>query len=196
MSACLPSGAAAGRSRGEVMSQHALIADPDPAHAALYAAILKQEGYYAVIVKDTGAMVSALLERGPPALAVVDLGLGLGAIERLRRTAAATALPIIAVSALRAERDLATAHRVRLGLGAILAKAASEESFRRVARRLLGLTASEDSDAPSVPAPPSGPPMPPSDPAARADSGVRRRDESVAGDEAPSRPAGRLGSRR
>lgn len=179
--------------RGEVMGQHALIADPDPARAALYAAILKQEGCYPIIVKDSGATISVLLERGPPALAVVDLGLGLDVIERLRRTASAATLPIIAVSALRSERDLATAHRARLGLSAILAKAASEESFRRVVRRLLGIAASDDSDAP--PAPASGPPVP-SDPTARADSGVRRRDDSATSDEAPPRHAGRPGSRR
>ncbi len=192
----LPSGEAAVAARGEVMGQHALIADPDPAHAALYAAILKQEGYYPVIVKDPGATISVLLERGPPALAVVDLGLGLDVIERLRRTAPATSLPIIAVSALRAERDLAMAHRARLGLGAILAKAASEDSFRRVVRRLLGIATSDDPEAPATPAPASGPTTPPPDQARRADSGVRRRDESVASDVAPQRPPRRFGSQR
>jgi DNA-binding response OmpR family regulator len=178
------------------MGQHALIADPDPARAALYAGILKQEGYYPIIVKDTGATISVLLERGPPALAIVDLGLGIEVIERVRRTATAAVMPIIAVSALRAERDLATAHRVRLGLGAILAKAASEESFRRVVRRLLGLSGGDDSDAPSAPAPASGPPAVVVDPATRADSGVRRRDDAAASDEAPRRHAARPSSRR
>ena len=196
MSLCLPSWKATSRARGEVMGQHALIADPDPTRAALYAGILKQEGYYPIVVKDTGATVSVLLERGPPALAIIDLSLGIEVIERVRRTAAASALPIIAVSALRVERDLATAHRVRLGLGAILAKAASEESFRRVVRRLLGLSGSDDFDAPSAPAPASGPTMAAVDPATRADSGVRRRDDAAASDEAPRRHADRPGSRR
>ncbi len=175
------------------MSQHALIADPDPARAALYAGILKQEGFYSVVVKDTAAAISALLERGPPALAVVDLALGLEVLERLRRTAPAAALPIIVVSALRTERDLATAQRARLGLSAILAKAASEESFRRVVRRLLGVGTSEDGDAAPAPAPASGPTIPPSDAGARADSGVRRRPDDpvrTATDRERSRRAG------
>ena len=120
------------------MGQHALIADPDPARAALYAGILKQEGTYSLVVKDAAAAISVLLERGPPSLAVVDLALGIELIERLRRTAPVAALPIIVVSALRTERDLATVHRVRLGISAILAKAASDESFRRIVRRVLG----------------------------------------------------------
>ncbi len=172
------------------MGQHALIADPDPARAALYAAILKQEGLYAVIVKDATQAVSVLLERGPPALAIVDLALGIEVIERLRRTAPAATLPIIAVSALRTERDLATVHRVRLGIAAILAKAASEESFRRVVRRLLGVGGAEDSEAPSAPTPPS-------DATPRADSGVRRRDDAAPADDSPqARAASRAGPRR
>lgn len=177
------------------MGQHVLIADPDPARAALYAGILKQEGSYSVVVKDTAAAISALLERGPPALAIVDLALGLEVIERLRRTAPAAALPIIVVSGLRTERDLATAHRARLGISAILAKAASDESFRRIVRRALGITTSDESEPPAAPA--SGPASAPSsDAPARANSGVRRRDGAIAAEEAPLRPATRFGSRR
>jgi CheY-like chemotaxis protein len=181
------------------MGQHALIADPDPARAALYAGILKQEGIYSIVVKDSAAAISVLLERGPPALAIVDLALGLEVIERVRRTAPAAALPIVVVSALRTERDLATAHRVRLGISAILAKAASEESCRRIVRRLLGITASDESEPPATAAPASGPAAAPSsaDGAARADSGVRRRDETVSGEDGSARlPHAKLGSRR
>jgi DNA-binding response OmpR family regulator len=177
------------------MGQHALIADPEAAHAAIYAGILKQEGFYSVIVKDNSAAVSALLERGPPVLAVVDLSFGLEMVERIRRSAPVTALPIIVVSALRAERDLATAHRTRLGLGAILAKAASEESFRRVARRLLGLAANEETDAPPATPTAIGAAEGGSEPP-RADSGVRRRDDAPAPEaRAPLTPS-RIGSRR
>lgn len=144
------------------MGQHALIADSEPAHAVIYAALLKQEGVYPVIVRDLVAVAASLAERGPPVIAVIDLALGLEVVERVRRAAPATVLPIIAVSALRMDRDLATSHRARLGLSAILAKAASEESFRRVARRLLGITPSEDLEMPppsrvSVAADSSGP---------------------------------------
>jgi len=180
------------------MGQHALIADPDPARAALYAGILKQEGTYSLVVKDAAAAISVLLERGPPSLAVVDLALGIELIERLRRTAPVAALPIIVVSALRTERDLATVHRVRLGISAILAKAASDESFRRIVRRVLGITTSDESEPPAAPAPASGPTIAPSsaDGIARADSGVRRRDDPIRRDAATARPVARLGSRR
>jgi DNA-binding response OmpR family regulator len=180
------------------MGQHALIADPDPARAALYAGILKQEGLYPLVVKDGAAAISVLLERGPPALVVVDLALGLELIERVRRTAPAAALPIIVVSALRTERDLATTHRVRLGISAILAKAASDGSFRRIVRRLLGISASDESEPPNAAAPASGPTLaPPSEGgAARADSVVRRRDQPVGGEDAAARPATWVGSRR
>jgi CheY-like chemotaxis protein len=183
------------------MGQHALIADSEPAHAILYAAILKQEGVLPVIVRDSAAVISALLERGPPALAVIDLALGLDLVERIRRTAPASALPIIVVSALRMERDLATAHRARLGLSAILAKAASAESFRRVARRLLGLTPSEDLETP----PPSRAASPPESAETRcADSALRRRSEVLPSEDRAhqppsqpsSQPSNRIGSRR
>jgi CheY-like chemotaxis protein len=185
------------------MGQHALIADSEPAHAVIYAGILKQEGVHPIIVRDSSAVISALLERGPPALAVIDLALGLDLIERIRRTTAATTLPIIVVSALRMERDLATVHRARLALSAILAKAASEESFRRVARRLLGITPSDDLETPppsrAAVAPESSEPL-------RGDSTLRRRSDGQppSGDRAqqpPSegraqQPPSRTGSRR
>lgn len=187
------------------MGQHALIADSEPAHAILYAAILKHEGVYPVIVRDGAAAISALLDRGPPALAVIDLALGLDLVERIRRTAPATALPIIVVSALRMERDLATVHRARLGLSAILAKAASEESFRRVARRLLGITPSEDLETP-----PASRAMGASDSAEMrcGEATLRRRIEAPPSEERPhqppsqpahqpsSQPSSRIGSRR
>jgi DNA-binding response OmpR family regulator len=169
------------------MGQHALIADSEPAHAVIYAGILKQEGVYPVIVRDGAALAAALAERGPPVIAVIDLALGLDVVERVRRAAPATVLPIIVVSALRMERDIATTQRARLGLSAILAKAASEESFRRVARRLLGITPSEDLEAP-----------PPSRVAIAAESsGPRSRCGEGPISEGSRQPAsGRLGSRR
>ena len=179
------------------MSQHALIADSEPAHAIIYAGILKQEGVYSIIVRDSAAGISALLERGTPALAIIDLALGLDLVERIRRTAPVTVLPIIVVSALRMERDLATVHRARLGLSAILAKAASEESFRRVARRQLGITPSEDLEAP----PPSRAASAPDSAEMRCgDSALRRRSEvptpEARAPQPSSQPSSRIGSRR
>jgi CheY-like chemotaxis protein len=175
------------------MGQHALIADSEPAHAVIYAAILKQEGVFPVIVRDSAAVISALLERGLPALAVIDLALGLDLVERIRRTAPAAALPIIVVSALRMERDLATAHRARLGLSAILAKAASEESFRRVARRLLGITSSEDLE---MPPPSRAASAADSAEMSRGDSTLRRRIEAPPCEHRAQQPSSWIGSRR
>ncbi len=177
------------------MGQYALIADPDTERAALYAAIFKQEGFHPVVVKDADAAVSALLDRGPPALAVVDLSVGLDLLDRLRRVASPSALPIIVVSALRTERDLATSHRSRLGLGAILAKAASDESFRRVARRLLGIASSDEAEGPVSSPMPASQPMG-SEPPGRADSGVRRRDDVPASEGRAAQPLDRIKSRR
>jgi len=177
------------------MGQHSLIVDPDTERAALYGAILKQEGFSPIVVKDADAAVASLRDRGPPALAVVDLSVGLELVYQLRRAAPITALPIIVVSALRTERDLATAHRARLGLGAILAKAASDESFRRVARRLLGIVSSDEAEGTA-----SGGKvvMPPAsvEPLARGDSGMRRRDDAPPVEERAAPPAGWIKSRR
>jgi CheY-like chemotaxis protein len=177
------------------MSQYALIADPDTERAALYAAILKQEGFHPIVAKDADAAVTMLLDRGPPVLAVVDLSVGLDLLYRLRRAASTNALPIIAVSALRTERDLATSHRARLGLGAILAKAASDESFRRVARRLLGIASSDEAEGPvSSPMPASQPTG--VEPPGRTDSGVRRRADSMSSEGGAAQPLDRIKSRR
>ena len=177
------------------MGQHALIADPDTERAALYAAILKQEGFYPVMVKDADAAVATLFDRGLPALAIVDLSVGLDLLYRLRRAAPPSALPIIAVSSLRTERDLATSHRARLGLGAILAKAASDESFRRVARRLLGIASSDEAEGPVSSPMPVSQPMG-SEPPGRADSGVRRRDDVPPSEGRAAPPLDRIKSRR
>lgn len=177
------------------MGQHALIADPDTERAALYAAILKQEGFHPIVVRDADAAVSALLDRGPPALAVVDLSVGLDLLYRLRRAAPPDALPIIVVSALRTERDLATSHRARLGLGAILAKAASDESFRRVARRLLGIASSDEAEGPASGGTTGIPPVE-VEPISRADSGVRRREDAPHVEKQATPPPDRMKSRR
>jgi DNA-binding response OmpR family regulator len=153
------------------MPRYALIADPDVTRASLYAAIISQQGLHPASTRDGMAACALLLDRGPPALAVVDLSLervdGFELIERLRKAAIARETAILAVSDQRDLRDAATSLRNRYGIGAILAKAASEESVRRVIRRLLlevGFGAAED-------APPPG-----SDSARGADSGRLKTD--------------------
>jgi len=124
------------------MASYALIADPDPVTASGYAAVLRQLGLTTYLVRGGTIAVGALVERGVPAILLTELTLpgqtGLQLIESLRRCAPVTQTRVIAVSADRALRDRAAVARARLGIGAILAKAASEDSVRRVIRRLLG----------------------------------------------------------
>jgi CheY-like chemotaxis protein len=124
------------------MASYAIIADPDPVTASGYAAILRQLGLTVFLARGGTLAVAALVERGVPALLLTELTLpgqsGLRLIESLRRSVPATTTRVIAVSADRALRDRAAAMRGRLGIGAILAKAASEDSVRRVIQHLLG----------------------------------------------------------
>jgi two-component system nitrogen regulation response regulator GlnG len=124
------------------MTSYALIADPDPVTASDYAAVLRQVGLTVFLARGGTVAVAALVERGLPLLLLTELTLpgqsGLQLIESLRRSAPSTRTRVIAVSADRALRDRAAAVRGRLGIGAILAKAASEDSVRRVILRLLG----------------------------------------------------------
>jgi CheY-like chemotaxis protein len=125
------------------MSSYALIADPDPAAAFVYASVAKEEGLLPVIARDGSIACSALLERGMPGLLITELTLwrvdGFELIERVRRcTTPATRVPIVVVSADRALRERAADQRGRLGIGAILTRVASDESVRRVIKRLLG----------------------------------------------------------
>src|SRR5919199_304028 len=89
-----------------LMNRYALIADQDPARAAVYAALLREEGLVPVVTRDGPAAVAALSERGAPALMVVDLSLpivdGFELIERVRRLAPPTKAPVLAVSDARA----------------------------------------------------------------------------------------------
>lgn len=123
------------------MPSYALVADPDPVTSSGYAAMLRELGLTVFLVRGGTNAVAALVERGVPALLLTELTLpgqtGIELIETLRRCAPASKTRVIAVSADRALRDRAAAWRGRLGISAILAKAASEDSVQRVIRRLL-----------------------------------------------------------
>ena len=141
---------------GESMASYALIVDPDAAAASGYAATLKELGLSALVVRGDGPVVATLLARGVPALLLTELTLpglsGFALLERLRRTAPHVKTQVVVVSADRALRDRAAMLRSRLGIGAILAKAASEESVKRVIRVLLDLE--DTAAAPVVDEPP------------------------------------------
>src|SRR5206468_2016444 len=98
---------------------------------------VKEEGLFPVVARDGSIASSVLLERGMPDLLITELTLthidGFELIERVRRcTTPATRVPIVAISADRALRERAAELRGRLGIGAILTRAASDESVKRV----------------------------------------------------------------
>lgn len=136
------------------MTSYALIADPDQAQASMYATVLRDEGLSSIVVKDGAFAAAALLERGSPEVLLTELSLaridGFELIEKLRKSAKGDKTPVIVVSASRELRETAADLRTSLGISAILAKAASDESVRRVVKRILaGLGAAHPpTDAP------------------------------------------------
>lgn len=124
-------------------NSYALIADPDVVAAHVYLSSVREVGLGTAVVRDGTIALGTLLERGAPSLLICELALpgidGFELIEGLRRSVPETRTPVIVVSADRDLRDRAADLRTRLGIGAILARAASEESVRRVIRRLLGI---------------------------------------------------------
>lgn len=150
-------------------SNYALVTDPDETRAQVYASILRERALTPVIADDGEEAVGVIEQRGAPTLAIVELALprldGFAVIGRLRKQAPPSRSKVVAISGFRALRDAATGMRASLGIGAILAKAAGDESVRRVVRTLLSPLGSE--------APPE--PVPEPDPAPRE----ARRAESM-----------------
>lgn len=138
-------------------TSYVLIADPDVVAAHVYLSAAREAGLGTVVVRDGTVAVSTIRERGAPSLLVTELALpgldGFELIEGLRRVVPETKTPVIVVSADRDLRDRAADARVRLGIGAILARAASEDSVKRVIRLLLGI----DDDATRRPKPTARP---------------------------------------
>ncbi len=175
--------------------RYALIADPDEVQAALYAAIVREEELMPFIVRDGSAAVAALLERGTPALLITELALpqlnGFEIIERLRRAAAGAKTPVIVVSANRDQRDAATTRRARLGISAILSKVASDDSLKRVVKKLLGAGGRVAAAGPKKASPAAKPDVESAEPSAPRDSGVVATDEEPAASRAAPRRSAR-----
>jgi CheY-like chemotaxis protein len=133
------------------MQSYALIADPDATAAAAYAAAARDEGLTYVSVRDGSRALAVVAARGMPELFVIEMTLpdldGLEVVERLRRAPGGAATSIIIVSADRAHRERAVARRADLDLGAVLSKAASLDSIRRVLWRLqIGVPGARSSE--------------------------------------------------
>jgi CheY-like chemotaxis protein len=124
------------------MSSYALIVDPDVAAAFVFASAAREEGLTYISVRDGARAFAVLAERGMPELLVTEVALpdldGLELVERIRRTPSGEAPAVVVVSAHLDARERASALRARLELGAVLSKAASVDSIRRVIRRLRG----------------------------------------------------------
>lgn len=150
-------------------SPYALVADFDDARAYVYANILRAHSLTPIVADDGKAAVAVMAQRGPPSLAIVELALpridGFGVIGQLRRQAPPSRSKVVAVSGFRNLRDAATGMRTALGIGAVMAKAAGEDSLRRVVKMLLS---SRDSEIPPFETQP--PPPDPAFEARRADS--------------------------
>src|SRR5580692_3491655 len=141
------------------MTHYALIVDSDPVSASTYAALARAERLSPACVRDGTAALTQLLDRGAPGLLVVEAAApeidGFELIERLRHTAGGERTPVVVVSADRDLRERADGLRGRLGIGAVLAKAASGTSAKRVIQKLLGemdaLAAPTRTKTPSTP---------------------------------------------
>jgi CheY-like chemotaxis protein len=122
------------------MQSYALIVDPDAAVAAVYAAAVRDEGLTYVSVRDGSRAVAVLVERGTPDVLITEVSLpgvdGFEIVERVRRAPSGAQTAIIMVSADRAQRERAAQARNALELGAVLSKASTTESIRRVLKRL------------------------------------------------------------
>jgi|SRR5580704_5595161 DNA-binding response OmpR family regulator len=154
------------------MTPYALIVDPDAASASMYAALARAERLAPVCVRDGGAAATQLFDRGPPALMIVDPAVahldGFELIERLRRAAGGEKAAVVVVSADRDLRERAVGLRGRLAIGAVLAKAVSDDSAKRVIQRLLVDTAKalptpQRADSPPAPRPDEPGDTPPDD---------------------------------
>jgi CheY-like chemotaxis protein len=176
------------------MNAYALIIDPEPASASSYAALARAQRLTSVCVRDGATALSAIVERGVPALMVVDPAVpqfdGFELIERLRRTAGGAKTPVVVVSADREQRDRAVELRERLNIGAVLAKAASDDSAKRVIQRLLADAAARAARPSPVPRPAGAPPATVVDPET-AEAAAEDGDE-----EAPSRSSWAAAARR
>ena len=124
-------------------NNYALIADPDLVAAHVYLSAVRDLGLGTAIVRDGVLARTTLSIRGAPSLLICAIALpGVDAfelIEGLRRTVPEEATPVIVVSADRSLRDRASEQRQRLGISAIMARAATDDSVRRLIRRLLGV---------------------------------------------------------
>jgi diguanylate cyclase (GGDEF)-like protein len=120
---------------------YALIAEPDPSQARVYAQIVESQGLACRVVRDGAAAVDILRTHGAPALTMMELSLprldGFRLIEEIRKLAPADRAAVVAISAFRNLRDSAVAQKNKLGIAALLARGAPVDSIFRTVRQVL-----------------------------------------------------------
>ena len=125
------------------MNGYALIADAEPAEAGIVTQAFQAGGLSYLVVPDGADALAALDDRGVPQILVTDITLarvdGIALIAHLRGLPGGKAIPVLVISADRAARDRASELRALLDIGAVLSRAASADSIRRVLERLLPL---------------------------------------------------------
>ena len=123
------------------MPAYALIAEPDPAQAAVYSHLVSVEGLEFELVRDGEAARTTLSVRGAPALIITELSLpradGFALLTHLRTIATQQQSPAVVVSAFRELREAARRMKDELGICALLAKPAPIEALRRAVKEAL-----------------------------------------------------------
>jgi CheY-like chemotaxis protein len=125
------------------MNGYALIADADDDQAAAWVVtqVFQEVGLTYFAVRDGADAVAVLDERGAPQILVTDITLprvdGIALIAHLRGIPDGKATAVLVISSDREARDRIAELRALLDIGAVLSRAASSDSIRRVLDRLL-----------------------------------------------------------
>jgi diguanylate cyclase (GGDEF)-like protein/PAS domain S-box-containing protein len=149
------------------MPAYALIAEPDPAQAAVYSHLVSVEGLEFELVRDGEAARTTVSVRGSPALIITELSLprsdGFALLTHLRAIATLQQSPAVVVSAFRELLEAAGRMKNELGISAIIDKPAPIEALRRAVKQAL-LSSSATPGAGTTPQrhhPPAPPLVPP-----------------------------------
>lgn len=116
-----------------------LVADDDPDTCLLVSAVLANDGHTCIVARDAmQVMFMAVHQR--PDLIVLDLampaGTGVGALEKLKRSAITSAIPVVILSGMRERAVIDTV--LELGAAEFLPKPMDPDALVDAVRRVLG----------------------------------------------------------
>jgi len=136
------------------MFRYALIAQPDPSVARMYASVVEGLGLSALVAADGVQALEVLGQRGAPALAIVELTLpgvdGFHVIEELRALDGVDKTRVLATSPFRSLRGFARYGAARLGIDNVMSRSVARQNLERAVMSLLGLR-SDGFEAPREP---------------------------------------------